>query len=89
MRHSRPNLVETTLWVWLRLTMLYPGTDQVEFSTPQLYPSGTPDDHAWLNNLSTIPGMNDNNNNNHNNNNNNSSSTNGTHVNGAHDGARQ
>ncbi|CUM51649.1 unnamed protein product [Debaryomyces tyrocola] len=66
---------------------LYPGTDHVEFSTPQLYPTGTPDDHAWLNNLSTIPGMNDNNNGNNNHNNNNNNSTNGTHSNGAHNGA--
>ncbi|KRZ99651.1 uncharacterized protein AC631_04592 [Debaryomyces fabryi] len=60
------------------LNDLYPGTDHVEFSTPQLYPTGAPDEHAWLNNLSTIPGMNDNNNN--------SNSTNGTHANGTPNG---
>lgn len=34
----------------------YPA-DNVEFSTPQLLPSSMTDDHSWLSNLSTIPGM--------------------------------
>lgn len=63
------------------LNDLYPGTDHVEFSTPQLYPTGTSDEHAWLNNLSTIPGMNDNNTNNNKGKQN--GSTNNASVNGA------
>lgn len=35
---------------------LYTGTENVEFSTPQLLPSGNYDD-SWLSGLSTIPGM--------------------------------
>lgn len=34
----------------------YPG-DNVEFSTPQLLPATAVDEHSWLSNLSTIPGM--------------------------------
>lgn len=34
----------------------YPG-DNVEFSTPQLIPSSSIDEHSWIDNLSTIPGM--------------------------------
>lgn len=36
---------------------LYTGTDNVEFSTPQLMPTSVYDEPSWLNNLSTIPGM--------------------------------
>lgn len=39
---------------------IYPGTDNIEFSTPQLIPSITGDERNWLNNLSAIPGMNSN-----------------------------
>lgn len=39
---------------------LYPGADNVEFSTPQLMPSSFHDESSWLNNLGSIPGMNDN-----------------------------
>lgn len=35
----------------------YLGTGNVEFSTPQLLPSSMSDEHSWLSNLSTIPGM--------------------------------
>lgn len=34
----------------------YPA-DNVEFSTPQLLPATAVDEHSWLSNLSTIPGM--------------------------------
>lgn len=36
---------------------LYPGAENVEFSTPQLIPSQSYDENSWLNNLSHIPGM--------------------------------
>lgn len=35
----------------------YPGANNVEFSTPQLIPTGSHDDSSWLTNLSTIPGL--------------------------------
>lgn len=38
---------------------MYTGTDNVEFSTPQLNATQNYDEHSWLNNLSTIPGMNE------------------------------
>ncbi|KAK6464180.1 hypothetical protein DFJ63DRAFT_333770 [Scheffersomyces coipomensis] len=39
---------------------MYPNSDNVEFSTPQLMPSTMNDEMSWLNNLSTIPGLSDN-----------------------------
>ncbi|KAK6454893.1 uncharacterized protein RJT20DRAFT_97879 [Scheffersomyces xylosifermentans] len=38
---------------------LYPQSDNVEFSTPQMLPSSMNDEMGWLSNLSTIPGMSD------------------------------
>lgn len=35
----------------------YPATDNVEFLTPQLLPSTMNEEHSWLSNLLTIPGM--------------------------------
>lgn len=40
------------------LNDLYSGADNVEFSTPQLAPSQSYDEPSWLNNISSIPGMN-------------------------------
>ncbi|CUM63556.1 uncharacterized protein PRCAT00001134001 [Priceomyces carsonii] len=36
---------------------IYPGTDNIEFSTPQLLPSTSSEELSWLNNLNAIPGM--------------------------------
>lgn len=36
---------------------VYPGTDTVEFLTPQLLPTTTGEEQSWLSNLLTIPGM--------------------------------
>ncbi|KAG2735464.1 hypothetical protein G9P44_001678 [Scheffersomyces stipitis] len=38
---------------------LYPNTENVEFSTPQLLATSMNDEMTWLNNLSSIPGLND------------------------------
>ncbi|KAG7193696.1 uncharacterized protein KQ657_000383 [Scheffersomyces spartinae] len=37
----------------------YPERDNIEFSTPQLLPTTTMEETSWLNNLSTIPNLND------------------------------
>lgn len=36
---------------------VYPGTDTVEFLTPQLLPTTIGEEQSWLSNLLTIPGM--------------------------------
>lgn len=38
---------------------VYPGTDTVEFLTPQLLPTTMGEEQSWLSNLLTIPGMSD------------------------------